>query len=168
MNRAEFDAYVRSTVVETAYQDVGNGDPTEYWETVLSEPHASRPPYPKHWCGGAVLTWLQRSGLALDVKWKVGKGFLSVGDGLPRTDTPLPGDIAFFDRASHHALLVECAGPKVKLIQGNSRANPMNPREEPHVRPSEHDFDEVSKWYSIAPLLEEAFETYVASNRTSS
>jgi hypothetical protein len=157
MTRDEHETLTRQVVLQAAYEDLGNGDPTEYWEENLAEDlHGKR--YPKHWCGVAVLTWLKRAGLAIDVPWRIGFGFLEVRPyGLQRTDHPLPGDVAFFARAQHHALVVSVDGQRVKLIQGNSREGRTR-HEEPHVRTSEHDLAEVKAFYSIRPYIDRAWE----------
>lgn len=108
----------RGRVTKWAYSQVGRNDPLPYWRSALGP----RPgPYPKHWCGAFALAALHAAGLALDVRWIVGSGFLLRT--LDQTRDPLPGDIAYFRRLSHHAIVgdVEVDGALVELINGNSR-----------------------------------------------
>lgn len=113
-----FDLDTRERVTQWAYGQVGRHDPLPYWRSALDP----RPgPYPKHWCGAFALTALHEAGLALDVRWVIGSGFLLRT--LDQTRDPLPGDIAYFRHLSHHAVVgdVEVDGALVELINGNSR-----------------------------------------------
>ena len=158
MTREEHTTLTRQVVLQAAFEDLGNGDPTEYWEENLPDDLHGKP-YPKHWCGAAVLTWLKRAGLALNVPWRIGYGFLEVRPhGLPRTDHPLPGDVAFFARAQHHALVVKVEGSRVTVVQGNSRTPGATRHEEPHVRTSEHNLSEAQAYYSIQPYIDRVWE----------
>jgi hypothetical protein len=58
----------------------------------------------KHWCGGATLDWLHSGGLALDVFWKDVLGYCEPSR-LDRVKVPEPGDIMWFSRNQHYAMV---------------------------------------------------------------
>jgi hypothetical protein len=106
----------RADILRSALCDLDNADPTKYWKDVLP---GARPPFPKSWCGAAVLYWLHSAGICSDLQWVIGKGFLY---NLPQTTNPQPGDVAYLDKPfQHHCLVVSADEDTVKTIDGNSR-----------------------------------------------
>lgn len=109
----------RADIIRSALVDLDNADPTKYWKGVLG----GNPPFPKSWCGAAVLYWLHSAGICSDLRWEIGKGFLYH---LPTTTDPQPGDIGYIDQPfQHHCLVVSVDEDTVKTIDGNSRDTGM-------------------------------------------
>jgi hypothetical protein len=109
----------RRKVAAWAYAQKDATDPEPYWLSALGPRALGRPP---HWCGAFALAALKAAGLATYVHWEIGEGFLLQALGYRAiTDYPLPGDIAYFHRAQHHAIVgdTDVDGGMVELIQGN-------------------------------------------------
>src|ERR1041385_3662009 len=92
----------RITVVKAAASQLGVQNPNKYWSLVNPGLVNSG----KAWCGGFALWALKQAGLAKDLMWHTnanheGYGFAEVY-GLPRTKSPLPGDIAYYDQPYQH------------------------------------------------------------------
>jgi hypothetical protein len=118
----------------------------EYWADVLP---AGTPlyDYPKEWCGALCLFVLHRAELALDVFWK--GGFLARRCRLLHaSETPQPGDMAFFERYQHHAIVeaVDAERRTFDSIDGNQAPG--------IVRRAARPFAAVKGFYSIDPLIE--------------
>lgn len=117
----------RAIVVAAAEAELGPGRVADYWRDVLGP--SWRGPYPKEWCGAFALWCLHQAGLGLGVQWRVAmrpkdpSGFLLVNHAvgrMPRTTTPLPGDIAYFDAPyQHHAVVVSSVPGALVTIDGN-------------------------------------------------
>ncbi len=142
----------------------GIGRPNEYWREVLGD---KPPPYPKEWCGAFALWCLHGAGIAKDVLWVSGIGFLSHVEGkklvwsVPKVTTPEPGDIAYFDKPYQHHALVESLDPAprferdgfshaawtLRTIDGNQPD--VRNRTRSHI-PTLH---ESATFFSIAPWL---------------
>lgn len=100
----------RARLIRIAMDEVGKARTDVYWTDVLgSNPH-------KEWCGAFILWALHQIGLAKDWKWEIGKGFLYK---LPVTLIPKPGDIAYFTKNQHQALIRKIDGDTIYLINGN-------------------------------------------------
>jgi hypothetical protein len=128
---------LRAAVVYAAEQEIGPGDIPKYWASCGIEE-----PYPIHWCGAFCVWALHEAGLALDVKWIIGKGFASV---LPIVTIPSPGDIVYIDQPwQHHAICESCIGDIVYTIDGN----------QPDVRKRTRQRRKVM-CYSIQPYIDE-------------
>lgn len=132
----------RPMVVGYASNQVGTTDATPYYESAL--PGVPRHSWPKHWCGIFCLWALHQAGLALDWEWRIGVGFLYR---LQTTTSPQPGDIAYFERYQHHAIVESLAGATLVSIDGNQAGGIVARRERPRGR--------VRAFYSIDPLLGE-------------
>lgn len=105
----------------------------------------------KEWCGIFTLWCLHQAGVATDVHWKDGLGYLEVKR-LPKTRDPKPGDIAYFPAPfQHHAIVEKLANDGLHTIDGNSLekkgafANGVWPKHRP--------FPHGAIFYSIEPLL---------------
>lgn len=102
----------------------------------------------KAWCGIFALCGLHETGLALDVKWIFGLGFLTKPDRvhwlLPVIKSPLPGDIGYQATPFQHHFVVEAVdGSLVHSVDGN----------QPDVRRKTRSFGPALTFFSIAPLL---------------
>lgn len=132
----------RAAVVTIAENELGSLDPRVYWADVM--PNASPHDYPKDWCGAFALWVLHQAGMALDLEWKIGRGFLIPN--LPQTTHPKPGDIAYFEHNQHHAIVSEVTSSSVGLINGNGAGG--------QVTRSIAPLNTVTAFFSIERLLE--------------
>jgi peptidoglycan hydrolase-like protein with peptidoglycan-binding domain len=106
------DVDPRQRIVEAAAGEIGPGRVADYWASC-----GVKPPYPKHWCGAFCLWALHQAGLALDVKWVVGKGFVG---GERQVRIPEPGDVAYYHSPyQHHAIVERVELDVVHTIDGN-------------------------------------------------
>jgi len=101
----------RRAVVFVASTQLGLSDASKYWQSV-GQPALMG----QSWCGAFTLWALHKVGIARNVMWQVGSGYLSH---FPITTTPKPGDIAYFDKYEHEAIVSKVAGSTVNLINGN-------------------------------------------------
>jgi hypothetical protein len=136
---------IRETIIAIARAEIGPGRIETYWQDVLGPD--SHPPRPRHWCGAFALWCLRRAGLAADVRWRIGYGFLEV-ERLPKTREPKPGDVAYFDRPlQHHALFeAHTADGFLLTVDGN----------QPDVRAQRRLYPSGAVFYSIEPLIARA------------
>ena len=114
----------RAEVLDIARHELGAGRPELYWSDVLGADWKGPPP--KHWCGAFCLWALHAAGLAKDVRWNVGLGFLEVylSRSKVRPEDAKPGDICYFTRFQHHALFAKLDEDVTVLvtIDGNQGA----------------------------------------------
>lgn len=103
----------RALVITAAMGELGNSDGRRYFDGVTAKNPGPKLPA---WCGVFALWALHRAGLLSGVQWIYGKGFLFR---LPRTLNPEPGDLAYFTRLQHHAIVKGLDGPNVTTIDGN-------------------------------------------------
>lgn len=131
----------RKKVVAEAMKDLGSSDAAKYWIGV-----GIPTGYPKEWCGAFTLWALHQAGLAKDWPWIVGKGYMSK---LPTTKTPKMGDMAYFEKFQHQAI-VKSVNPNgtVTLINGNGTGGKVTLSDKP--------IKDVTVFYSIEPLLKVA------------
>lgn len=138
----------REEIVKAAESQIGDQDPDKYWSVVaptLMNTGAA-------WCGGFSLWVLRQAGLAGDIDWTVGRGFIFKGNNghpLPTTNDPQPGDIAYFSNLQHHAI-VKSYNPEtgeLVTIDGN-----QSPGEQ--VKQRTRNVKEASTFFSIEPLLQ--------------
>lgn len=134
----------RASVVKAAMGEVGSNDAQKYWDVVL--PGLGTIASNISWCGGFALWAVKQAGLAPDWTWEIGKGFLYK---LPITYSPQPGDIAYYAKYQHHAV-VRSINPDgtVSLINGNGTDGKVSLST---TAPSN-----VSAFYSIQPLVDAA------------
>ena len=138
---------IRNRIVEIARAELGPGRVSDYWQSALGS--GARPPWPKHWCGAFALWCLHRAGVALDVRWKIGLGFLEV-QRLPKTRDPKPGDVAYFDQPfQHHAVVERLANDGLYTIDGN-QGGLLPVKEKFRKLPT------TAIYYSIEPFLKAA------------
>lgn len=129
----------REAVVRIARAELDLSDATKYWRDVLQ----SGPPFPPAWCGAFALWCLRQAGLT-DWHWAIGKGFLWR---LPRTETPLPGDLGYQDQPfQHHFVVVEADQHTLTSVDGNQGKPGVQERHRAVGSPK-------LVFYSIAPLL---------------
>ncbi len=92
---------VRDRVIEIAQAEIGpqakgSRRVEEYWRAVLepslSDAQVKQFAAKAEWCGGFALWCLKQAGLARDVFWKIGSGFLYK---LKTTRTPSRGDVGY-------------------------------------------------------------------------
>jgi hypothetical protein len=130
----------RAAVIAAAGSQIGKSYPAPYWYEV----YGSYPGRSYAWCGVFALWALHVAGVT-DQPWKVGIGFI-YPLGLRQTITPEPGDIAYFQKKQHHAIVgsVNSDGT-VSLINGNGTGG--------QVSESRPDVSDVTAFYSIRSLL---------------
>lgn len=165
----------RKLVIAIAANEIGDGRVSEYWRDVLGP--SWRGPYPKHWCGAFALWCLRQTGLARDVSWRVAmkkndpSGFLLVEHAagkMPRTKTPMAGDIAYFDAPYQHHAIVESATPtQLVTIDGNQGSLNGTPVRRVHRKmPGGATFHSISLFLTAAELEGEASVIEPADSRT--
>jgi hypothetical protein len=139
----------RQRIVDTAlreYQRVsalpGPVDPQQYWDVAAPGVHIAKG---TDWCGGFFLAMIKRAGFAAHTTWSF------LGDGISRhvrqTNSPEPGDLAYFTRNQHHAMVEAIDAGGVHLINGNGGGKGVTRSTVPRSA--------VAAFYSIAPLLAE-------------
>lgn len=115
----------RQDAVDAAIQEFervnspGNlADPVEYWRVAAGVELSDSQSKKLDWCGGFYVWALKMAGLATDLFWNLnGSGFQSAH--LQPTNSPLPGDLAYFNKNQHHAMVESIDGDTVNLINGN-------------------------------------------------
>src|SRR6187551_3878327 len=141
----------RERVVAAAAAEIGpdtHEKRIRYWESALGhEVHHFEEIQKLAWCGGFALYCLHTAGLARDVFWKLGAGFLlQKPHPLKTVKLPLPGDIGYDDLPYRHHYIVERVdGDVVHSIDGN----------QPDVRRKKRPLgDPELVYFSIAPFLQ--------------
>lgn len=116
----------------------------EYWADVLPAGTPLRD-YPPEWCGAFCLFCLHRAELGLDVFWR--RGFSQHLAQLETGELPQAGDVAYFRRNQHHALIesVNAEAETFDSIDGNQPAI---------VRHAGRQLAAAAAFYSIEPLIE--------------
>jgi hypothetical protein len=105
----------RAAIVEAARGELGKGESAKYWRDVNPDYIGSD----ASWCGGFALWCLHQAGVALALRWIVAKGFLFNLKQIP-VSAAQPGDIAYFHKFQHHAVIVENNGDgTLRTINGN-------------------------------------------------
>lgn len=138
----------RMAIVETALDEEGNSDASKYGAAPGVD-----------WCGIFDLWVYHQNGILTDVEWayaedvsgdgRIDYGFLMVPPkALPMTNSPEPGDIAYFNRNQHHALVEDVRGDMIDLINGNGLGG--------KVTRSTVNRQEVAAFFSVAPYLRES------------
>lgn len=141
----------RQAVVNAAIAEIGpdrHDRRIAYWESALGyEIHHFEEISKLAWCGGFVLYCLHTAGLALDVRWRIGAGFLlQKPHPLRPVKVPLPGDIGYLDKPFQHHFVVESVDDAgmVHSVDGN----------QPDVRRKSRSIHTPTlTFYSIAPFL---------------
>jgi len=133
----------RAAVVAAAVSQLGNTNPQIYWDDVLP----GKDPAGADWCGAFALWCLHQAGLALDWFWEIEAGF-ALSDkhqSLPITQSPKPGDMAYFDHNQHMAVVESVTPTAVQLVNGNGAGGA--------VTRSSAARSAVTAFFSIEPLL---------------
>lgn len=132
----------REKVVQAALSRLGATDASEFWTDTL--PGMPRSSWPPDWCGAFVLWCLHQAGLARQIIWTIGTGFLD--NRFPQTRSPEPGDVAYFDHNQHQAIVrrVEPNG-MVSLVNGNGAGA--------QVTLSQVPLSSVTAFFSLKSLL---------------
>jgi hypothetical protein len=138
---------IRGEVVRLVENERANPDVDKYWAEIL--PGSTPKNHPPSWCGALILWALHKAGLT-NAPWKVGAGFIYPLK-LARTSSPQVGDIAYFDKFQHHALVSEVLPGKVALLNGNSTRSARYP--EGAITRSIKSLGEVTAFFSIDSLI---------------
>jgi len=134
---------IRNQLVTIARAEEGPQDADKYWADVL--PGLASNSYPPSWCGAFTLWVLHQAELAKDINWVIGLGYLYR---LKMVRTPLPGDIAYFDKPyQHHAMVISAENGILRTVDGNQKGETVKIRT---LRLSE------GIYYSIGSLLPDA------------
>lgn len=132
------DAALRARVVAVARSQVGKGLQDAYLADAAPDFVGERP----EWCGIFALWCLHQAGLGRDVTWVVAKGFLFR---LPRTSTPEPGDIAYYLKWQHQAVVLDVEGDSVSVANGNGTGGVVSLGTRPLA--------DAEAYYSVRPWL---------------
>lgn len=132
----------RDAIVAWAESQEGLSDPAPYWQQVLGQPSG-----PKSWCGAFAVSALQHNGVAVGHRWAIGKGLEATLPKLAKTSDPQRGDIAYFTKNQHMAIVVDVTPVSVRLVNGNGVGGRVTINERPR--------SEVAAFYSIEPYLSE-------------
>lgn len=131
----------RLRVAQAAKSQLGRTNAAPYWADVL--PGTPPSGYPKDWCGAFDLWALHQAGLAKNLNWVIGQGFLQ---NLSTTQNPQVGDTAYFDTNEHHAVVTAVnSDGTVDLVNGNGTGGAVSAS----TTPRSH----VAGFYSIESLL---------------
>jgi len=120
-------------------------DPADYWAVAAQQPLSTAELARLDWCGGFYLWVLKVAGIApANVFWRFdGTGIASAK--LRLTNSPEPGDLAYFKRNQHHALIEAVDGDTIRIINGNGGGK--------GITRSSVSRRDVAAFYSIDPLL---------------
>ncbi|HEY3496151.1 MAG TPA: hypothetical protein VGK73_15740 [Polyangiaceae bacterium] len=118
--RAEFVAALEA---EIGPQQKGSQQVFDYWRSALGPEWSGEDVWEysrkKSWCGGFFLWGLHHVGVATDVYWLDGRGFVEPTK-MPATRAPKPGDLAYFNQPyQHYACVVSTDLGKLVTIDGN-------------------------------------------------
>jgi hypothetical protein len=136
---------VRQSIVEIALSEVGNNDPRPYLNDALGRYEAVS------WCGIFALWVYRRVGIT-DIKWATGPrvyGFVYPLN-LGSTIAPRPGDLAYFTRNQHHAIVAAATKDEVTLVNGNGGEGKVTITTQLRLS--------VASFFSIEPLIRKAIE----------
>lgn len=145
-------ADVRQELVRLARAELGKTDAREYHLEAFSP--TEREPFPESWCQSFFITMLRRAGLFRGHYAMRGRGFETAlrraGYKVVYTQNPEPGDLAYFNRQQHHAMVERADGGIVKLLQGNGVGR--------KVTESQKMKKDVDLFYSIRPVIDAALD----------
>lgn len=131
-----------------------------YWRRVLGA--AWKGPFPNAWCAAFALWSLKEAGLAPGVIQIVnnvnGKGFgfcePCALPHVPWTEAQ-PGDVCYFEKYQHHAILERVDGEHIWTVDGNQ---PAIDRHGPQGSLPARHHSSVAVFYSIAPFITAAMK----------
>lgn len=136
---------LRERVVAIARAEVGKRDLDKYFADAAPMYVGQEP----EWCGIFALWCLHQAGLLREKTWKVGLGFLETAPRLPRTSDPQPGDIAYFTKYQHQAVVLANNGDgTVDCADGNGQGA--------RVSLSRRAIADAAAFYSIADAIRAA------------
>jgi hypothetical protein len=130
----------RYRVVRIALGELEQRDPEKYWTAVTGP--ASHPK--TSWCAAFALWVLRVAGLVNWLYDQAGAWFYK----LPLTEDPKPGDLAFFVKTRHLALVAATTEQTISFIDGAGTGGRVSSRTVDRDRLPEVEY------HSIAPLLE--------------
>jgi hypothetical protein len=118
----------------------------EYWADVLP-PGTARHDYPREWCGALCLFAIHRAELGADVFWR--RGFCEQHlRRLPPLELPQPGDVAYFIRYQHHAIVES-------VDQERGTFDSIDGNQAPGIRRRRaRKLSAAAAFYSLEPLIE--------------
>ncbi len=132
----------------------------QYWRRVLGPKWKG--PFPMAWCAAFALWCIQEAGLAPGVIQIVnnvnGKGFgFCEPCSLPhvRWQDAKPGDVCYFAKYSHHAILERIEAEQVWTVDGNQ---PAIDRHGPQGSLPARHVSSVHTFYSLAPFITAALK----------
>lgn len=135
---------LRKKVVEVARSQVGKKDLDTYFADAAPQFVGQHP----EWCGIFALWCLHQAGLAKEKTWKTGLGFLETSPPLPKTHDPKPGDIAYYTKYSHQAVvLVNNGDGTTENANGNGSGGV--------VSISHPNISDAAAFYSIQGLIDQ-------------
>jgi hypothetical protein len=153
-------ALVSTLEAEIGPQQKGSPEVFGYWRSVLppewSDAKVREYAQTKSWCGGFYLWGLHQCGIATDVFWIDGSGFVDQCK-LKMTRNPRVGDIAYFNTPyRHYACVVSTDLGKLVTIDGNQlKGITKNTKALP---PWGNEVKGQCVFYSIEPLLLKALD----------
>jgi hypothetical protein len=112
---------LRAAVVRAALGETGRINAQKYWDSAAPGVAVKEG---TDWCGAFVLWALHEAGLARGIFWNFGTGFELKN--LPQTNDPKPGDIAYFDKLQHRAIVERVDGDQISLINGNGESGAVS------------------------------------------
>jgi len=145
---------VRDDVVRLALSQEYETDHQRYWRSAIGREITNDR---TDWCGAFVLWCLHSAGIATQCTWVLGLGLETSLPLVRRTREPQPGDVAYFTRNQHVAIVARAEHPLVQLVNGNSR--PEHGAEQqglplgPLVTVNERHMATVAAFYSIERYL---------------
>lgn len=145
------EAEIRRQLCAIARSQETQDDPRKYWADVGCDAE-QMVKAGRHWCGAFYLWCLHQAGLLLHQGWIIGSGLSNEAYGLKLTTEPKPGDLAYFRRNQHYAMVVDTSPGMVQLVNGNSR-NESNRTGPTKVIINERPRASVTAFYSIKRLL---------------
>jgi hypothetical protein len=102
----------RKRILRAAAAELGETDWKKYLDGVAADQG------PVAWCGIFALWVLHKAGIARDVGWEYGTGFLYRA---AKTTDPKPGDLAYIESPlQHHAIVERVDGDTIYTVDGNS------------------------------------------------
>lgn len=128
----------RERVHAIAVAQMGRQNPDTFWAEVCPPLQGTS----AAWCGGFALWVLRHAGLTQG-RWIMGKGFASK---LPQTKSPQLGDIAYFHKLQHHAIVESVSNGTLITIDGNQPGETVQRRA--------RDVRDAAAVFSIQPLVD--------------
>lgn len=136
-------AALRARVVDIAKGEAGLARLNVYFADAAPQFVNDHP----NWCGIFALWCLRQVGLTKK-QWVTGKGFLLTAPAMPQTNDPQPGDIAYYERYQHQAVVLSNNGDgTVTLANGNGTGGVVSIGTRP--------ITDAAAYYSIRRMCDE-------------